>query len=106
MSAKKNIRSAKCSAKHSTFIEAAAPIISALERMPSVRRYVPGVITQGGRDLKMRVQTCPGALHIVVGGGGATQEIWVYPNKYSLDSIVELLQNQHDKWKGYVCTFS
>ena len=106
MSTNKNRVSSKRSQKHSTFIEAASPVIHVLEKMHSVRTYVLGVITQKGRVKRIRVKTQSGAIQIVISGNGSTQEIWVYPHEGSLAELVEELQSYQDAWQEYVCVFS
>lgn len=106
MSTNKNRVSAKRSQKHSTFIEAAGPIVHVLEKMHSVRIYVLGIITQKGRIRKIRVQTQSGAIRIVISGNGATQEIWVYPHEGSLAHMVEELRGHQNDWQEYECVFS
>ena len=106
MSTNKKSVSSKRSQSHSTFIEAANPIIHVLEKMHSVRTYVLGVITQKGRVRKIRVQTKSGAIRIVISGNGSTQEIWVYPHDGSLAEMVEELRGYQSHWQEYVCVFS
>jgi hypothetical protein len=96
----------KQSKKHSTFIKAMKPVIASLEKMPSVRTYVFGVIEQKGRDKRVKITQHEGGLHLMVSGGGAVQGLWVYPmNDSSIEQLLAELKQQSLTWKGYTCVF-
>ena len=64
---------------HTTFLDAAYPVLMAAKDAEEVKRIVVSVICSGkGSGKKIKISDVPNGLRVTVKGNGAVQEFFVY----------------------------
>lgn len=83
MSAERGVlKGSKIGNNHSSFIAAAAPIITFAKRLPEVRKVVISEIRMlKGGERRLKIASIPAGLQVVVRGPNSQQKLFIYTSE-------------------------